>query len=215
VTRIGPPPLDGPGFRRHLDDLDLSVRMLSALIIDGIPRATAAFLEGEESMVTALRDDYRAVRAVPETIADAVTVDIARRAPVGSDLLFLVAVLRAAPALGRCLQLVDHVAARWTVGPALPADAATAFSEMARLTTSMWERAAQAWCESDPSAAERLYATDETLDRIVGDLPVILRRSELATPLAMEAVTVGRFYERLGDHAVDLAVRTRWHHPGR
>jgi len=215
VTVSGQPPLDGPGFRRHLDELDLHVRTLSALVIDGIPRATAAFLLGDEQMVNALRDDHRAARDVPESVAAAVSIDIARRAPVGSDLRFLVAVLRAAPALGRCLELVDHVAARWTVGPLVPPDAAAAFQAMARLSASIWEDAAQAWCQLDPSAPVRLYETGDTLHQIVRDLPDIFLRTEVTATVAMESVTVGRFYERLGDHAVDLATRTRWRVPGR
>lgn len=214
MTLTGQSPLDGPGFRRHLDELDLGVRTLAALVIDGIPRATAAFLGGDERLVAALRHDHRAVGEVPEDMAAAVTVDIARRAPVGSDLRFLIAVLRVAPALGRCLELVDHVADRWRIGPLVPADAAAAFQEMARLTTSMWEQANRAWCEPDPSAPVRLYEIDDSLEYLVRDLPVILRRSGLATPAAMEAVTVGRFYERLGWHAVDLVTRARWPLPG-
>jgi phosphate transport system protein len=214
VTSIAQPPLGGSGFRRHLDELDLGLRTLSSLVIDGIPRATAAFLGGDERMVTAMRDDYQAAREVPETMAAAVSVDIARRAPVGSDLRFLVALLRAAPAVGRCLELVDHIAARWAVGPHVPADGATAFKEMACVSTAMWEQAALAWREPDPHAAVRLYETNATLERVVGALPVILRRGELTATVAMEAVTVGRFYERLGYHAVELAIRTRWHTPG-
>ena len=210
MRQTGPSPLDGQGFRRHMDDLDLGVRTLSALLIDGIPRATTAFLQGDEALADAVQAAHDTAKGVPEALEEAVSVDIARQAPMGSDLRFLVSVLRVAPALGRCLELVDHVVARRWVGPLLPAAAASTFAQMGDVATGMWESATAAWCEADETGATRVEEHDDQLDALVVTLPRLLRHPDLTPLAAMQAVTVGRFYERLGDHAVDFARRARW-----
>jgi phosphate transport system protein len=210
MRQTGPSPLDGQGFRRHLDELDLGVRTLSELLIDGIPRATLAFLHGDEALAAAVVAAHAAVKGVPDSLEETVGIDIARRSPMGSDLRFLVSVLRVAPALGRCLELVDHVVDRRWVGPLLPAGAASTFAEMGGLVTGMWESATLAWCQADDAGVPKLPDSDERLDVLVTGLPRLLRHPDLTPLAAMQAITVGRFYERLGDHAVDFARRARW-----
>jgi phosphate transport system protein len=211
MNLIGEPPVDGHGFRRHLDELDLGVRTLTTLVIDGIPRATGAFLLGSEGVTVALRDQHEVAWALADRLETAVSVDFARRSPVGSDLRLLLTVLRVAPALGRCLELIDHIAARRWVGPLLPSEATSAFAELARLVTGMWEEAHGGWCDGDHTAAVRLAEIDDTVDSAVSELPQLLRGADLAPLAAIQAVMVGRFYERLGAHALDFAKRTRWY----
>lgn len=215
VTTTGDLPLGGPGFRHHLDELDLAVRALSTLVVDGIPRATEAFLRGDEALAQAMLADHEGAAALSDRIDSAVSIEIALHAPFGSDLRFLVTVLRVAPALGRCLELTDHVVARRWVGPLLPASAASAFGAMGCLATAMWEEAARAWREVDPTAARHLDEMNRRLEVAIHDLPSLLRQPDLTPLAAMDAIMVGRFLERLGAHAVDFANRLRWYATGR
>jgi phosphate transport system protein len=201
-------------FRRHLDELDLGIRTLSTLVIDGIPRATETFLQADQRLAHQILVAHEGAKDLPGQIEAAVVVDIARRSPMGSDLRFLVTVLRVAPALGRCLELVDHIAARDAVSPYLPGPAVAAVAQMGAAAAAMWEEAGRAWCESDATAASRLDEMDDELDAAVVELPYLLRDATLTPRLAMQAVMVGRFYERLGDQAVDFARRTRWNVTG-
>lgn len=209
MTLAGLPSLDH-SFRRSLDELDLGVRTLSALVVDAIPSATDAFLRSDQELARRLQVTHEDAKALPAQIEAAVMVDIARHSPMGSDLRFLVTVLRVAPALGRCLELVDHIAARGWVSPLLPAEAATSLAGMGVVATAMWEAAALAWRETDATGASRLNEMDDDLVVAVAGLPELLRHPCVTSRVAMQAAMVGRFYERLGAHAVDFARRTRW-----
>jgi phosphate transport system protein len=74
----------------------------------------------------------------------------------------------------------------------------------------MWQGAADAWAERDPDAAERLDITDDRIDSLHDQLVEELGKGEIALPDAMQTTLVGRFYERLGDHAVHIAERIRY-----
>jgi phosphate transport system protein len=82
--------------------------------------------------------------------------------------------------------------------------------DMGRLVTEMWQLAAAAFREGDPTAADRLRVRDDEID----DLHVMLT-GELATvslpvSVAIEMGLVARFFERLGDHAVNVTRRLAW-----
>ena len=74
----------------------------------------------------------------------------------------------------------------------------------------MWRALADAFVDRDAEIAERLIRQDDDLDRLHAELTRELRTGVLAVPLAVEIALVGRFFERLGDHAVNVARRVRY-----
>jgi len=69
---------------------------------------------------------------------------------------------------------------------------------------------ADAYAERDPSGASRLREIDDELDDLHVSLTAELASGKLSIPVAIEVALVGRFYERLGDHAVNIAARVRY-----
>jgi phosphate transport system protein len=204
----------GP-WRRHLQEIDMEVGDLFALVADGVPRATGAFLHGNTIEVAVLATQYRGAEEILAKVESVITIDLARWAPMGSDLRFLVTVLRVVPELERSAALVEHIAKRARVGSELPAGAKQAFAEMCDVAADMWRQAATAWVEVDPTTAGRLDKQDDHLDVATEALSAALVDLNLPPLVAMEAVLAGRFYERLGDHAVHLCQRIRWRATGR
>jgi phosphate transport system protein len=203
------------GWRRHLQEADMEVAGLFASVADGVPRATRAFLYGNAIEVSVLAARNRGAEEILAKVESVIAIDLARWAPMGSDLRFLVTVLRVVPDLERSAALVEHIAKRGRVGSELPAGAKQAFAEMSDMAADMWAQAASAWVEVDPTAAERLDKQDDHLDVATDALSAALVGLNLPPLVAMEAVLAGRFYERLGDHAVHLCERIRWRATGR
>jgi phosphate transport system protein len=203
------------GWRRHLREIDMEVGGLFAWMADGVPRATGAFLHGNTIEVAVLAARNRGAEEILAEVESVITIDLARWAPMGSDLRFLVTVLRVVPESERSADLVEHISKRALVGSQLPAELKQAFAEMCEVAADMWGQAGSAWAEVDPTAAGRLDKQNDHLDVATEGLSAALVGLNLPPLVAMEAVLAGRFYEHLGDHAVHLCERIRWLATGR
>jgi phosphate transport system protein len=71
----------------------------------------------------------------------------------------------------------------------------------------MWRAAADSWYKRDQSVAAVLEQQDEEMDELHASLTAELAAGRMSLPVTMEMTLVARFYERLGDHAVNIARR--------
>ena len=79
----------------------------------------------------------------------------------------------------------------------------------------MWELAAAAYARLDPAAADVLRARDDEIDDLHVSLTAELAAGGISIPVAIEMGLVARYFERLGDHAVNVTRRLeQLHAPG-
>ncbi len=78
---------------------------------------------------------------------------------------------------------------------------------MGNLVSDMWRQAADSWYQRDRSAAFALGERDNEIDELHSSLIAELASGQMTLPVTMEMTLVARFYERLGDHAVNIARR--------
>ena len=78
---------------------------------------------------------------------------------------------------------------------------------MGTLVSDMWREAADSWYKRDRSVAVKLGERDEQMDDLHSSLVAELAAGVMSVPVTMEMTLVARFYERLGDHAVNVARR--------
>ena len=81
---------------------------------------------------------------------------------------------------------------------------------MGTVGTEMWREAADAYADRDGEVAVRLNDRDDELDELHVSLTAELVSGQLTVPVALEMALIARFYERLGDHAVNIAERIRY-----
>jgi len=119
----------------------------------------------------------------------------------------LVCVLRILPELERSGDLAEHIATQAAQGLArwLTPRALSLVSEMGRVGVEMWDIASAAYATRDPSAAERLRTRDDEIDDLHVSLTAELAAGNVSIPVAIEMGLVARYFERLGDHAVNVA----------
>jgi phosphate transport system protein len=129
--------------------------------------------------------------------------------PMSGDMRYLVTVLRIVPQLERCGDLAEHVAQRTVagLGPRLTPRMRGLLTDMGTRCVTMWHGAAEAWTARDAAAAARLDVLDDELDHLHDDLTSEIAKGGIDVADIMQATLVGRFYERLGDHAVHIADR--------
>ena len=118
-------------------------------------------------------------------------------------------VLRLLPELERSGDLAEHVASRAIrgLGGELSPRARGMVERMGEIACAMWKRTADAYGDRLREAGEHLEILDDELDELHVLLTVEIASGSMPIPVAIEAALVARFYERLGDHAVNLARR--------
>ncbi len=197
------------------DQLDLIVDELVTMtrrVEHAVTLATEALLNADPEVADAVIADDAVIDALRERIEDQVIELMALQQPVAGDLRTLMAAVRMVADLERMGDLSVHVAkvARLrTPLLAVPGEMRPTMGRMAELAAQMVGGAAQVIADRDIEAAQALEQADEEMDD--------LRRRSFAVMLggdwqhgvepAIDIALLGRYYERIADHAVSVARR--------
>lgn len=199
-------------YTDQLDSIREDLVVLTRLVRTAVGEATLALLEADQKLAEDVISGDDVVDDLREKIEEDSFELLALQNPVAGDLRMLVATLRMVGELERMGDLAVHIAkvARLRVPEvAVPDPMVPTISRMADVAEAMVgkvEHVVSAW---DVSAAEELEQVDEEMDR--------LRRlsfRELLGPdwqhgveAAVDIALLGRYYERIADHAVGIARR--------
>jgi len=196
-------------FQQELDNIEAKVIELFAMVAEDLPKATHALITGDNGAVAVLAERDRAIDSLYPEIENLVNREIVLQAPVASDLRFLLSVLRIVPEVERSHHLVTHIARRANhiLSGELSERSKGLIERMGSLVADMWRQATDSWYKRDRSAAYNLAIRDEEVDELHSSLIGELASGQMTLPVTMEMTLVGRFYERLGDRAVNIARR--------
>ena len=199
-------------FRRELDKIDRQVLGLFALVGECVAGATDALLTGDRDAAKALVERDAQIDRAYLDIEDLVQRQLLLQAPVASDLRFLLGAFRIVPELERSADLAEHIAQRAARGltPELTPRVRGLIEQMGRVAVEMWHRATDAYANRDAGAHERLNDRDDELDDLHVSLTAEISSGKLSVPVTIEMALIARFYERLGDHAVNVAAHVRY-----
>jgi phosphate transport system protein len=195
----------------ELDEIDEQIARLFDLVTQGLTAATSAFLSAD---VAAARRVASADVVIDElhlgTEALVQRQLLAATHGIDADgLARLVLALRIVPELERSGDLVEHIAVRASAVllTQLTDHARWLIWEMGEVAVDLWRRTADSFTGGDSPTLAELRKLDDSLDDLHGQLRAELAAADLSVAAAIEMGLVGRFYERLGDHAVNVARR--------
>jgi phosphate transport system protein len=196
-------------FQRELEAIEAKVIEMFAMVAEDLPGATRALLTGDNEVITVLAERQEVIHALYPEIEELVNREILLQAPVASDLRFLLSVLRITPDLERSHHLVVQIAyrANHILSEDLTPRTRGLIERMGTLAAEMWRESADCWYQRDRSAANALRTRDDVMDELHASLIAELASGRMALPVTMDMTLVARFYERLGDHAVNIARR--------
>src|SRR5215469_17047677 len=196
-------------FHGELEAIEAKVIELFAMVAEDLPRATDALLTGDAGTLETLAEREQAIDALYPEIEKLVDREILLQAPVASDLRFLLSVLRIVPELERSHHLVVDIARRANLllSEDLSPRSRGLVERMGNVASDMWRQAADCWYQRDRTAAFALAQRDNEMDELYASLIAELASGSMTLPVTMEMTLVARFYERLGDHAVNIARR--------
>ena len=210
----------GSPFALRLDNgddgvgaIDRQVIQLFALVAEALAGATHALLAGDREAARSLAANDETIDRLYRQVEEAATHH-AEHARSPEELRHLVTVLRILPEIERSGDLAEHVASRAVrgLGIELSHRARGMVEQMGEIACQMWQRAADAYADRDQGAASEIEELDDDLDELHVLITAEIASGSMTVPVAIEAALVARFYERLGDHAVNLSRRVETLH---
>ena len=200
---------------QYYEQLDSIVDDLVALtnrVRRAVGDATSALLNADAQIAETVIANDKEIDDATEAIEERALLLLATQQPVATDLRQLIATLRMVADLDRMGDLSVHIAkvARMRMPEtAVPEGLRPTIVQMAAVADQMIDAASRIVANRDVIAAQRLEDEDDEMDQ--------LRRSLFRTLLsddwghgvepAVDLALLGRYYERIGDHAVSMARR--------
>lgn len=136
---------------------------------------------------------------------------LARQSPVATDLRLLVAALRMSSSIERTGDLATHIALiarRRHPVVAVPEALRGTITEMSERGQAALADAATVLTERDLALAAKVENNDEEIDALLQDIiRAVGRPNDFSSDEIVDLTLLGRFYERIGDHAVSIVRR--------
>ena len=193
----------------HIEQINTEVLQLFAMVGENMAGATDSLLSGDRERAKVLADRDVQVDDLYRDIEANTLELLADRNLRRDNLQFLVVVLRMLPDLERNGDLAEHIARRAArgLGMELSARSRGLVERMGEVATHMWRATTDAYAERLPTAAAVVDDLDDEMDDLHVSLTMEVVAGTMPLPVAVELAMVARFYERFGDHAVNLARR--------
>ena len=188
--------------------MDRRVGQLFALVTEALAGATQALLRGEIALGAAVIEGDRLIDELTFEVEQIVWHQIDTESPSGDQLRRLIGILQILPELERSADLAEHIAQRavFNLGAEMSPLSRGVVQRMTEVALEMWKAASDAFGAQAPSVIN-LDEDDEEIDILHERLTGEVARGQMPSAVAAQVTLLARFYERLGDHAVNIASR--------
>jgi phosphate transport system protein len=192
----------------ELEFIDIRVTQLFALVSEALARATHALLDNDAATGLGVVDGDQVVDDLTAEVELLVWRQLDQENMTTSVLRHLVGILLILPELERSGDLAEHIAQRAVsnLGCDMSPLSRGIVQRMAEVALGMWRETAEAYGDRDSRSAS-LAEDDEELDILHERLTGEIAAETMPTSIGAQVTLLARFYERLGDHAVDLTRR--------
>ncbi len=211
-------------FHEQLDTVFADLAGICGKVEAAVRLATEALLTGDADIAERVISGDAEIDRAREKVEEKAFSLLSLQQPVAGDLRTIISALRMVSELERMGDLSVHVAkiARLRVpNVAVPVEVQPTMTRMAEVAEDMVSRVSQIISNRDVEAAIALGRDDEVMDQ--------LRRKSFTELLsedwnhgveaAVDIALLGRYYERIADHAVSVANRVVFvvtgHNPAR
>ena len=190
-------------------EVDRLFAQVFALVGEGIAGATHALLAGDRDAAKELVKRDEVIDNLIRQISTTVQHQLVHGETTAPERREYVAILRMLPDMERNGDLAEHIARRAArgLGAEMSARSRGLVERMGEVTANIWRETADAFAERSAEAAASIDDLDDELDDLHVTLTAELVAGTMPLPVAIELAMVARFYERFGDHAVNLARR--------
>ena len=199
-------------FTAELSELADDLIAMSQHVESAITRATEALLtENVELAQSVIADDAK-LDDLEQIVDERCVLLIAQQQPVGLDLRTLVTSLRISAGMERMGDLAQHIAEaarRAYPDSAIPASHREIFEGMAAAAKTAASEVVELMQNRDLNVAARIVSDDDLLDDLHSKAYASLLAAEYqgSTQETLDIALMSRYFERFGDHAVNVSRR--------
>ena len=203
-------------YHGELDQARSELARLAALVVELLPRATAVLLEGDLEGAEFIIMGDAAIDKRCVDLEELCVRILALQAPVATELRQVVALMKMIAEVERSADLIANIckAARRIYGHDLDPKLRGIISRMSEQAQQIYTATIEAFVENDDAMAAALDDMDAYLDALQKQFIQAIFESHAAgridLQVAVQLAVVARFYERIGDHAVNIAERVRF-----
>ncbi|PLS75448.1 MAG: phosphate transport system regulatory protein PhoU [Actinobacteria bacterium] len=203
-------------YHEQLDEMKQGTVRLAAMAIEEIAAGTRALLDADLAAAERVVASDKDMDVLTHAIEEQAYVVLARQSPLASELRTVIAILRVIHEIERCGDLIVNVAkaTRRLYPHALDPKVRGLLERMGSQAADQLRLAINAFSDADVGEAAAL----EDMDDVMDDLQKTLFRAifaagapdEAALQRAVQVALVGRYYERIADHAVNVSDKVRF-----
>lgn len=202
-------------FHQQLDEIRRDLIRVAARVTEAISRGTQALLDMDLAAAQALIEGDDEIDVLTLEIEERCFTVLARQQPMAGDMRAVVTAIRLTSEIERSGDLMVNVAkaTRRLYGTEVPAGLRGLLQAMAAEAVRLYKLAMDAYAEGDANLAGALDDMDDRLDQLHKDyIQAILElhADVQDVQVAVQLALVGRYFERIGDHAVNIGERVQY-----
>ena len=203
-------------FHHELDIVRDDLVRMAGLVEEALARATRAFLDGDLAVAEQIMQGDDAIDALALSVEEHCYQLLALQQPMASDLRALMTAIRMCAEIERSGDLVANImkAARRIYGAEIDPKMRGLLERMGGQVHRLFRLSIDAYVDKDVGLASALDDIDDEIDDLHVDFIQSIfetrESGELPLQVAVQLALVGRFYERIGDHAVNIGERVRY-----
>jgi phosphate transport system protein len=202
-------------FHQQLDEVQRDLIRAAARVTESIMRGTEALLALDLAAAQALIDGDDEIDMLTLDIEDRCFTILARQQPMASDMRAVVTAIRLTSEIERSGDLMVNVAkaTRRLFGSEVPPPLHGLLRAMAEQAVRLYSLAMDAYGDGDANLAAAIDDMDDRLDQLHKDYiqSILEIHADVQdVQVAVQLALVGRYYERIGDHAVNIGERVQY-----
>jgi phosphate transport system protein len=192
------------------EELRPHVVQIFALVGEAIAGATHALLSGDRELAKIIVDKDIVIDDLVNAIVDTAEMRLLEDTTLNiADRRRLLTLLRILPEVERSGDLAEHIARRAArgLGSEMSPRSRGLVERMGEVASTIWREATDVIIDGKLEATGAIEDIDDELDDLHVSLTAELTSGSMTLPVAVELALLARFYERFGDHCVNLARR--------
>ena len=203
-------------FHAEIDEISELIVQLAAQVGEAVSRATEALLDGDLKQARQIIDDDDEIDVAAIEIEERCQSLLALQQPMAGDLRQILAAMWITGELERTGGLACNICkgARRLFRTELPPRLRGLIGEMNEEAIRLIRLSVDSYSEHDVALASALDDIDDRLDSLhrtfVKTLLEVSRTHDLDVQPAVQLALIARYYERIGDHAVNVSDRVRY-----
>ena len=196
-------------FDEQLYELNKKIIEMGAMCEDAISKAATSLSQGDVELAQNVIHDGGMVDQMEREIESRCMKLLLHQQPVARDLRLISAALKIITDMERIGDQAEDIAEIVVCLQGQTMDCMQLVDEMAYETTKMVQKSVDAYVKKDVKLAEEEVVQDDIVDdyfsRIKHDIITLITEKSADGELALDLLMITKYFERIGDHATNIA----------